>query len=113
MARSTTQAPLTREQFDALTDAKRSALVTKIARDREAGLSGNDLRAKYGDWLTGPMRRKLFRTVAQRSDLVARSYNAYRDGDTRKGSAHAKFHGAQAPVPAKTPRKRSRSKAAA
>lgn len=85
-------------------DAVRVAIAASIARDRAAGFSGNDLRAKYagpaeahgkGRGLTGPRRREVLRKYGFGS-LVARSYVAYSDGDARTGSAHARMHGAKA-----------------
>ena len=70
---------------------ERAALARRIAQDREDGLSGNTLRAKYGQWLTGPNRRVLLREIG-REDLIAPSYGTYRDGQPRKGSAHARQH---------------------
>src|SRR5580765_7785001 len=79
-----------------------AGIAESIARDRAAGLSGNDLRAKYSGagcptnrGLTGPIRRKVLRAHGAGS-LVAKSYDAYADGDPRGGSAHARMHGPQA-----------------
>src|SRR5262245_53885164 len=67
-------------EYDA--DAVRVGIAEQIAKDRAAGLSGNDLRGKYsgaseahakGRGLTGPMRRKVLRDYGHGS-LVARSY---------------------------------------
>ncbi len=76
-----------------------AGIAESIARDRAAGLSGNDLRAKYSGagcptnrGLTGPIRRKVLRAHGAGS-LVAKSYDAYADGDPRGGSAHARMHG--------------------
>jgi hypothetical protein len=74
-----------------MSKAEREALAHRIARDREDGLSGNALRAKYGQWLTGPNRRVLLRAIG-RDDLIAPSYVTYRDGQPRKGSLHARKH---------------------
>lgn len=77
------------------TDVQRSAVAKAVAADKASGLSGNELRAKYGEALTGPARRKLLRTYGLDSPAtIARSYDAYRDGDARKGTRHAREHGA-------------------
>jgi hypothetical protein len=82
-------------------DAIRVQIAAQIAKDRAAGLSGNDLRAKYagpseahakGRGLTGPIRRRVLREYGHGS-VIARSYDAYRDGAARAGSAHAREHG--------------------
>jgi len=82
-------------------DDVRAAIAESIAQDRAAGLSGNDLRARYsgpgeahakGRGLTGPMRRKVLREYGHGS-LVGKSYREYRDGEARTGSAHAREHG--------------------
>ena len=74
-----------------MSKAERAALARRIAEDREDGLSGNALRAKYGPWLTGPNRCVLLREIG-REDLIAPSYVTYRDGQPRKGSPHARKH---------------------
>lgn len=74
-------------------DAQR-AVAEGIAADKAAGLSGNELRAKYGERLTGPARRKVLRAHGLDSAAtIARSYSAYRDGEARSGSRHAREHG--------------------
>lgn len=105
MARSTRiTATLPIESFDAfkaLTESQRNAIVGQIAKDREGGLSGNDLRAKFGAWLTGPRRCKLLHASGN-SAVVGASYDEYNDdaktaplvgGANRTGSRHAKYHG--------------------
>jgi hypothetical protein len=74
-----------------MSKAERVALAHRIAKDREDGLSGNALRAKYGQWLTGPRRCVRLREIG-RDDLIAPSYVTYRDGQPCKGSAHARKH---------------------
>lgn len=96
---------LTKDEFNALTEAKRRVLANNIAKDRTAGLSGDELRAKYGSWLSGPARVKLLRTFGHGS-VVAKSYDTYRDGDTRKGTRHAREHGVNASQPVKPKRTR-------
>jgi hypothetical protein len=61
-------------EFSRLTKAQRKALAAKIAKDKQAGLSGAALRDKYGEWLTGPVRRTLLREFGHDS-LIAASYD--------------------------------------
>jgi hypothetical protein len=56
------------------TPAQRKAVAAKIAKDREAKMTGAALRAKYGDWLTGPVRRQLLREFGH-DGLIASSYD--------------------------------------
>lgn len=49
-------------------------LVAKIAKDKEAGMTGQALRDKYGEWLTGPVRRAILREHGHGA-LVAKSYD--------------------------------------
>jgi len=83
-------------------DSIRAGIAAQIAADRAAGLSGNELRAKYSGvgcptklGLSGPMRRKVLREYGHGS-VVARSYVQYSDGAPRAGSAHARAHGPHA-----------------
>lgn len=79
-----------------LNKAQRSAVAKRIAKDwGEGGLSGNELREKFGEQLTGPTRRVVLRDHGYGA-LVGRSYNAYRDGETRQGTRHAREHGPKA-----------------
>jgi hypothetical protein len=64
----------TTKQGKDMTKAERKALAAKVAKDKEAGLSGQALRDKYGSWLTGPERRKLFREFGH-DGLIAASYD--------------------------------------
>jgi hypothetical protein len=64
----------TQEQFNAMTKAQRKALAAKIAKDKDGGMTGQSLRDKYGSWLTGPVRRGLFREFGH-GGLVAKSYD--------------------------------------
>lgn len=77
-----------------------------IYRDfRLLGLSGADCRKKYGGTddatdgsevgLSGKLRRKVLRAHGNGAG-VAKSYVAYADKAPRKGSAHARTHGALA-----------------
>ena len=75
----------------AMPTEQRAALARRIAKDREDGLSGHALRAKYGQRLAGPTRRVLWREIG-REDLIAPSYVTYRDGRPGKGSPHARQH---------------------
>lgn len=71
-----------------------AGIAAAIATDKAGGLSGNDLRSKYGEGLTGPMRRRVLRAHDLASPAtIARSYAAYSDGAARSGSAHAREHG--------------------
>jgi hypothetical protein len=84
-------------QFGALSASAQTAVAKAIAADKVAGLSGDELRAKYGARLTGPTRRKVLRAAGfDGTGYIARSYTAYRDGDGRTGSRHAREHGALA-----------------
>lgn len=83
--------------FAALPEADRKSIAERIAADKASGLSGNELRARYGERLTGPARRKVLRAFGfDGGAFIARSYDAYRDGDFRNGSRHAREHGALA-----------------
>jgi hypothetical protein len=57
-----------------MTAAQRKALAAKVAKDRDAKMTGDQLREKYGDWLTGPERRKLLREHGHDA-LIAKSYD--------------------------------------
>lgn len=88
--------------YEALPAPMQAAIAEQIAKDRAAGLSGDQLREHYSGpgtptnrGLTGQLRRKVLRAHGFGS-VVARSYDAYSDGDARKGTAHARQHGAQA-----------------
>jgi len=74
-----------------MSTAERESLAHRIANDREEGFSGAALRAKYGEWLTGPNRRVLLRESG-RDDLIGASYVTFRDGQPRKGFARAQAH---------------------
>jgi hypothetical protein len=83
--------------FAGRSEEERRSIAEAIAADKAQGLSGNELRAKYGERLTGPARRKVLRAFGLDSPAtIARSYDAYRDGEPRSGSRHAREHGAQA-----------------
>jgi len=85
------------EQYGALSATLQKHLAKAIAADKAAGLSGDELRAKYGVRLTGPTRRKVLRAHGfDGAGYIARSYSAYRDGDSRTGTRHAREHGALA-----------------
>jgi hypothetical protein len=62
------------KQVSDMTTAQRKTLAAKIAKDREAKMSGADLRTKYGEWLTGPVRRTLLREFGH-NGLIAQSYD--------------------------------------
>lgn len=94
------------QEYRDATEAQRRAFATAVAKDRTGGLSGAELRTKYGAWLLGPRRIAILREHGLGS-VVAKSYGQYRDGDPRKGSRHAREHGPKAEAP-KPPRKRTR-----
>jgi hypothetical protein len=52
---------------------------------------GDILRRQYGEWLTSRVRRDWFRKIG-REDLIADSYDTYRDGSPRKGAGPARSH---------------------
>ena len=56
------------------TPAQRKALAAKIAKAREQGATGAQLRDQFGEWLTGPERRKLLREFGH-DGLIAKSYD--------------------------------------
>jgi predicted secreted Zn-dependent protease len=83
--------------FASLAKDVQQTIAENIAADKVAGLSGNELRAKYGERLTGPARRKVLRDFSlATAATIARSYAQYRDGQARIGSRHAREHGSQA-----------------
>ena len=84
-------------QFGALSASEQMKVAKAIAADKAAGLSGDELRTKYGVRLTGPTRRKVLRSAGfDGTGYIARSYAQYRDGDPRTGTRHAREHGALA-----------------
>jgi hypothetical protein len=87
------------------TPAQRKAVAAKIAKDRDAKMTGAALRAKYGDWLTGPERRKLLREFGHDA-LIAKSY----DRQEAKAKREAQLKAMQA---ASSERKAKPRKAAA
>lgn len=83
--------------YGAMQDGAKLAVARSIAADKAAGLSGDELRRKYGERLSGPARRKVLREHSLASaSTIAPSYNAYRDGEPRQGSRHAIEHGSRA-----------------
>jgi hypothetical protein len=75
----------------------RKAVAEQVRDAKLAGASGNEMRERFGARLTGPARRKLLREHGFGSPAtIARSYDAYRDGESRTGTRHAKEHGAAA-----------------
>jgi hypothetical protein len=97
--------PTAPERFGNLPEPMRVAIAKRIADDRASGLSGAACRLRYGGTvdaidgdsagLSGPVRRKVLRDYGYGS-VIGRSYDAYRDGDSRAGSAHARLHGPNA-----------------
>lgn len=77
--------------------AGRLAVAEQVRDAKLAGLSGAEMREQFGPRLSGPARRKLLREHGFGSPAtIARSYDAYRDGESRQGTRHAKQHGAAA-----------------
>jgi hypothetical protein len=112
---------LIREDADAA-----KALSAEIARMRDDGASGQDIRDRFGEGLTGGMRRKLFRAFGDDSGRIARSYDVHRDGQPRTGTPRIAVEGSkaqtaflaakaeeEAAAKAASKRKRAASKAAA
>lgn len=91
-------APDSTDPYAGRDDAGRKAVADEIAAAKEAGASGNEMRDRFGSRLTGPARRKVLRAHGYGTSTghVARSYDAYRDGDARTGTRHAREHGARA-----------------
>jgi hypothetical protein len=78
-------------------DAGKAAVAAEVAAAKASGASGNEMRERFGERLTGPARRKLLRAHGfDGTAYVARSYDAYRDGESRSGTRHAREHGAEA-----------------
>src|SRR4051812_39348307 len=90
------------------TPAQRKVLASKVAKDKEAGMTGQALRDKYGEWLTGPERRKLLREFGH-DGLIASSYDrtearAKREALQAKLDAASKAKARKAPAkPAPSP----------
>jgi len=87
-------------EYRALSDAQRRGVAEALYAGRKSGASGNELRALVsgvesgaGSFPSGPQRIAILREHGL-GDVVARSYDAYRDGDARKGTRHAREHGA-------------------
>jgi predicted flap endonuclease-1-like 5' DNA nuclease len=90
-------APESTAPYGAATAAQRKAVGRKVAAAKEAGTSGDEMRAIFGALLSGPARRKVLREHGLATpSTIARSYDAYRDGAERKGTQHAREHGAEA-----------------
>jgi hypothetical protein len=86
------------------TPAQRKAVAAKVAKDKEAGMTGQALREKYGSWLTGPERRKLLREFGH-DGLIATSYDradakAKREALQAKLAADSKAKGKAKPAQA-------------
>jgi hypothetical protein len=79
-------------------EAGQRAVADEIAAAKAAGASGDEMRARFGERLSGPARRKVLRAhgYGTASGHVARSYGSYRDGEPRSGTRHAREHGARA-----------------
>jgi hypothetical protein len=83
-----------------MTTAQRKALAAKVAKDKKAGMSGQGMRDKYGDWLTGPVRRTLFREFGH-DTLIAGSYDRGAARAKREAAAKAAAKPAKAAPAAK------------
>ena len=57
-----------------MTQQQRKALAKKVAAAREAKRTGDQIRAEFGEWLTGPERRKLLREHGY-AGVIAPSYD--------------------------------------
>jgi hypothetical protein len=85
------------DPYGARDAAGKLAVAESIAQAKLAGASGNEMRAEFGERLTGPARRKVLREHGfDGPGYVAPSYVAYRDGEDRQGTRHAREHGALA-----------------
>lgn len=85
------------DPYGARDDAGKLAVAEAIAAAKLAGASGNEMRERFGSRLTGPARRKVLRAHGLgNAQTIARSYDSYRDGDSRQGTRHAREHGARA-----------------
>jgi hypothetical protein len=85
-------------------EANEAKLAKQIAADREAKMSGNDLRAKYNDQLgyelTGPRRIKLLRRHGF-GGLVKASYDRDEAAKAREAAAAERERAAHKPAKAK------------
>jgi hypothetical protein len=82
--------------YAALAPDAKLAVAESIRAAKLAGASGNEMRATFGERLTGPARRKVLREHGLEAGAIARSYVEYRDGEARTGTRHAREHGANA-----------------
>lgn len=89
-------APESTSPYGERTTAQRKSVAKKVAAAKDAGASGDELRALFGALLSGPARRKVLRDQNLADGRIAPSYDAYRDGDQRIGTRHAREHGAEA-----------------
>lgn len=90
-------APDSTDPFGARDEAGRKAVAEAIRDAKLAGASGEEMRQRFGSRLTGPARRKVLRAYGFGGpSTIARSYEEYRDGESRTGTRHAREHGAEA-----------------
>jgi len=97
-------APDSTAPYGAVADGKPTAAQRKVAKavahafgKQGLALSGDECRAIFGCRLSGPARRKVLRDAGLAdAGTIARSYDAYLDGSERKGTQHAREHGAEA-----------------
>lgn len=85
------------DPYGAMPADRKAKVAESIAQAKASGASGDEMRAIFGPRLTGPARRIVLRTHGYGGTAyVARSYEAYRDGDERRGTRHAREHGSRA-----------------
>lgn len=90
-------APESTAPFGAMPEDEKAKVAAQIAEAKANGASGDEMRERFGSRLSGPARRKVLRAFGYSGTAyVARSYDSYRDGDSRTGTRHAREHGAEA-----------------
>lgn len=89
-------APESTAGYGTLPKNSQRAVAKRIASAKDAGLSGDEMRAVFGALLSGPARRKVLRDYGIADGRIAPSYVEYIDGDARIGTRHAREHGAEA-----------------
>lgn len=80
----------------ALPEEQAEALAAALAAARDGGASGDATREQFGAGCTGPVRRDLFRRFGYEQGRIARSYEQYRDGNPRHGTAREEVAGSKA-----------------
>jgi hypothetical protein len=69
--------------------AQRKALAAKVAKARQEKKSGDAIRAEFGEFLTGPVRRQLLREFGHDS-AIAPSYDRAAARERREAEAKAR-----------------------